>query len=121
MSGGTTNSFRAGATPIVPAYHLRSSPAHIGYWCPWCRYVHLHGAAGGDGGRGAHCYNKVSPFYGRGINLMFAGTISSSRAIPRMSPDEMIALSNQLTAFGGDYSPWQPSLDAACKAVARRR
>jgi hypothetical protein len=51
-------SFRAGVTPIVLAYHLRSSPAHLAFWCPWCRYLHVHGAAGGDGNRVAHCHEK---------------------------------------------------------------
>lgn len=114
-------SFRVSTTPLVLAYHLRSSPAHIGFWCPWCRCVHVHGAGGGDGGRVAHCHQETSPFFGHGYDLLFAGTIDEGRAAPRMRGAEMIALSNYLSGIGGDYFKWRPLLDAAGNAVARRK
>jgi hypothetical protein len=113
--------FRATATPLILAYQLRSSPAHIGFWCPWCRCIHVHGAAGGDGNRCAHCHAKSSPFFGHGYDMLFAGTVRSGRMIPQMSAQEMIALSNHLSGVGGDYFPWRPLLDAAGNAIAKRR
>jgi hypothetical protein len=98
------------------------------FWCPWCRTVHRHGAAGRDGNR-AHCHDKSSPFFGHGIDLLFAGTVQSDRGIecgravvliPQMSPQEVVALSNHLTGVGGDYIQWRPLLDAAGNAVVRR-
>lgn len=114
-------SFRDTTEPLVLAYHLRSSPAHIGFWCPWCRTFHVHGAAGGDGNRVAHCHNKSSPFFGHGYDLLFAGTIRSGRMAPQMSAHEMIALSNHLSGVGGDYFQWKPLLDASGDAIASRR
>lgn len=120
MSAGAAT-FRPTATSVLLAYHLRSSPAHIGFWCPWCRRVHVHGAAGGDGDRGSHCHDKCSPLYGHGYDLLFAGTAASGRLLPQMSADEVIALSNHLSGVGGDYFQWRPLLDAAGNAVSRRR
>jgi hypothetical protein len=31
------------------------------FWCPFCRAYHVHGAAGGEGHRVAHCLNQRSP------------------------------------------------------------
>jgi len=81
----------------------------------------VHGAAGGDGGRVAHCHAKSSPFFGHGYDMLFAGTIRSGRMIPQLSAQEMIALSNHLSGVGGDYFQWKPLLDAAGNAVAKRR
>lgn len=29
------------------------------FWCPFCRGIHTHGAAGGEGHRAAHCYSEA--------------------------------------------------------------
>lgn len=108
-------------TPIILAYHLRTSPAHFGFFCPWCRRVHLHGAAGGDGGRVAHCHEKMSPFFGHGVVLLFAGTVGAANMVPQMSPQEMAAFSNRVSGVSTDYSQWRPLLDATGNAIAHRR
>jgi len=113
--------FRPGVEPLVLAYHLRSSPVHLGFWCPWCRCVHLHGAGGGDGNRVAHCKEKVSPLFGRGVDLLFAGTVGSGLLLPQMSSQEMTAFSNYISGVGGNYFQWRPLMDAAGNAIARRR
>ena len=91
---------------VVLAYHIRSSPAHIVYRCPWCDKWHLHGAGGGDGGRASHCEDKQSPLYGKQVNLLFAGTVRGYPAVPWMSEREFVELSNRLAAAGIHGGEW---------------
>jgi len=80
--------------PVVPVYHVMSAPAHIGFWCPWCHRHHVHGAAGGDGLRVAHCHSKKSPLYGQTIDIIYAGRIRDYAALPRMTVEQLVVLSN---------------------------
>jgi hypothetical protein len=89
--------FLADAAPIVPAYHVRSAPANIAYHCPWCEKVHMHGALGGDGGRGSHCEDKTSLLFGKQIDLLFAGTVANYNAVPKLTACEFVSLSCRLT------------------------
>jgi len=110
--------FRTAAPPLVLAYHLRSAPSHIAFFCPWCRCVHTHGAAAGDGSRAAHCHEKSSSLFGAGVDLLFAGTVGSE--IPEMTAAEMVGFSNSIRV-GEGRSCWQPAIDAAGRPLARRR
>jgi hypothetical protein len=85
--------------PPVPAYHLRDSPLHIAFWCPWCRNPHFHGRGDGDGKgfRASHCHAEGSPLVHRQYYLIPAGTVSSARTMPRLSAEQFIELSNRLS------------------------
>jgi hypothetical protein len=87
--------------PIIPAYWLTSDPVQIVFWCPWCRKVHLHGAAGGDGGRVAHCHKSTSPLYGHGVELLHAGTVKSAEFAPRYSQSDLVRIWTRLASGGG--------------------
>jgi hypothetical protein len=75
--------------PVVPAYWSISSPRSLVFWCPWCETVHCHGAGGGDGHRGAHCHEKTSPLFGRGLELLHAGVVVNSDFAPRCSQADL--------------------------------
>ncbi len=80
----------------IPAYRLRSSPMHLAFWCPWCRDVHLHGAAAGDGHRVAHCDVESSPFRDGGYHLTCFGTAPSGRLLPHQTAHELLVVSKML-------------------------
>jgi hypothetical protein len=97
--------------PAILAYQLRSSPAHIGFWCPWCKKAHLHGAAA-DGNRASHCHTRGSPLAGRGYDLIYAGEVANSRNLPRLTPELFIKASDRLVGVdaravwvGGELRP----------------
>jgi hypothetical protein len=92
-------------SPSVLAYQLRSSPVHIGFWCPWCKEPHLHGSS--DGHRASHCHTTGSPL-AEGYHLIFAGTVADEKQLPRISPEDLIASSRRL--FGVvDRGDWHRS------------
>ena len=80
----------------VPAYRLRGAPEAIAWWCPFCGAPHSHGAAGGDGNRGAHCISPVSPGYRGGYTLIECGSVASDRFLPRTTRRECLELSARL-------------------------
>jgi hypothetical protein len=106
MISEETDRFREGVEPIVPAFWLRSSIAHIAFYCPWCKTPHFHGAGGGEGGRVSHCDQRASPLFGRGYVLLYAGEVSATRALPRLSKHEIVGFSNQLNAAGARAVSW---------------
>jgi hypothetical protein len=80
-------------SPSVLAYQLRSSPVHIGFWCPWCKGPHLHGSS--DGHRASHCHKAGSPL-AEGYHLIYAGTVADCKQLPRFSREDFIATSHRL-------------------------
>lgn len=82
--------------PFIPAHrlHFAGGAVQIAFRCPWCRSVHTHGV--GDGslvqGRGNdHC--DMAPL---GYRLLIVGEVRSRRQLPRISTEDINALSRLL-------------------------
>lgn len=103
---------------VALAYGFRDMPRSIGFWCPFCESPHLHGAIH-DGQRGAHCIPGRSPMCGYDVHLVYAGQISSPRALPRLTRNEFMHLSEILARNGVTSTGWHPALDHIASRIQR--